>query len=266
MKTLRIYTAIAIFLVLLAFILISLEFYGYMDPWAESVSATLNLIWVFSALLALVAVSQLLRLYERGDAPRRIWALIWLGLLLRLGGEISYFVLESVMKIEVPYPSIADYFWLASYIPMLAAMVLLVWGYRKLHLTFRKWSLVVVIPLILIILVLITIFVALPIVTNADAPLADKVFNPAYMYLDFLIIVPALLITFAFSKARQGKPWQLISYAFMFFAVFDTVAAYLYANDLYSTGNYINLMWVSGYVMIAIAAAYQMYLIQEELK
>ncbi len=262
MKLFKAYVLAALLIIALVFVLVTVSFYGISDPDSRGMVIAFDSLWVLCAALAAAALTQLLLRFERGEAAQRIWSLILLGALLRLAGDISWFVYEAVKNAEVPYPSVADYFWLASYIPFFIAMVALITGYRRLGLGFRKWSLAAVIPLSLAILAIVTWKVVTPIFSDAEAALVDKIVNPIYIYLDFFIFVPALLVTLAFSKGVQGRPWQLISYSFMLFAVYDTVYAYLSWNGLYSSGSHLDILWASAYLLLAVAAAYQYSLMQ----
>jgi hypothetical protein len=257
LKSFKVYATLAALFFIAIILFYTITFYGFLDPETRGSLAVFDLIPALAALFALVSVSQLLLVFRRGDPPRLIWTLILAAVLLNLIAEITWFVYEIIIWTEVPYPSLADYFWLASYIPFFLAITILISRYRKMGLTFRRRSLFVVIPLIVIILVLVTIAVTAPIFSDPEAALADKLINPAYVYLDFIILVPALLMTFAFAKGAQGKPWQLIAYCFILFAVGDIAYAYMAWNGLYSTGNHIDILWTCGYLLLAIAAAYQ---------
>lgn len=262
MRAYKTYSSMALVIIALVFTLSTLSFYGVLDPDSRGMVILFDTVWVLCAVFATTAVTQLVLRFKRGDAPLRIWSLILAGALLRLAGDISWFVYEAAMNIEVPYPSVADFFWLASYIPFFLSMAVMISGYRRLGLGFRKWSLVAVVPLSLSVLALVTLKVVVPIFSDAEAGMVDKVVNPLYIYLDFLIFVPALLVTLAFSKGVQGRPWQLISYSFMLFAVYDTVYAYLSWHGLYSSGSHLDILWASAYLLIAVAAACQYSLIK----
>jgi hypothetical protein len=87
--------------------------------------------WPFEAFAALGMSALALRAGRRiGPATVRVFASYSLGMMF-------WFVAESVWSLgfftTIPYfPSLADLFWLIGYVPLLAAMLLLVWPFRKI--------------------------------------------------------------------------------------------------------------------------------------
>jgi len=61
-----------------------------------------------------------------GSRLSMIWLSFALGMLLWFLGEVGWAYYTMVVGIEVPYPSIADVFWLAGYLPLFLALLLYV--------------------------------------------------------------------------------------------------------------------------------------------
>lgn len=66
--------------------------------------------------------------------PRRIgiWIVLLAGMALRLAGDIAWSILGSVLHVE-PFPSVADFLYLASYLPMIVGLSMMVRARRPGH-------------------------------------------------------------------------------------------------------------------------------------
>jgi hypothetical protein len=66
--------------------------------------------------------------------PRRIgiWIVLLAGMALRLAGDIAWSILGSVLHVE-PFPSVADFLYLASYPPMIVGLSMMVRARRPGH-------------------------------------------------------------------------------------------------------------------------------------
>jgi|GEM_PF-690560 hypothetical protein len=249
-----------------SFLLYTLSFYGYLDPESRGFVALFDLLPVVAAAFSVAAVLALLRNFQPGDPPRLIWGLVLASLLLDLAAEFTWFAYESLAGVEVPYPSLADVFWLAAYLPFIAALVLILRGYRRLGLPLRKGAILACLVLVAAILALVTLSVTGPIFADAESTLAEKVINPAYVYLDLAILSLALLVAVTWFGGPQARQWLLVSSAFILFSVADIIFAHLSWHGNYSTGNHIDLLWLAGYLVMGMAALVQLDLLRKKKK
>jgi hypothetical protein len=86
---------------------------------------------VFPPFIAGAAfASSFLALARYWGSLKESFSLSWLSFASGLGlwflGEVSWAVYTLLLGIELPYPSIADVFWISGYIPMLIALFLYV--------------------------------------------------------------------------------------------------------------------------------------------
>src|SRR5258706_6848321 len=61
---------------------------------------------------------------EVQDIWKRIWGLFAFGILLWAAAEIIWAYYEIVLKIETPYPSLADILWLPGYLVLFWGLIL----------------------------------------------------------------------------------------------------------------------------------------------
>jgi len=59
-----------------------------------------------------------------GSRLSKIWLCFAFGMLLWFLGELGWTVYTMVLNVEIPYPSIADVFWLSGYVPLFIALLL----------------------------------------------------------------------------------------------------------------------------------------------
>ncbi|MGQ9537035.1 MAG: hypothetical protein ACUVS1_04430 [Actinomycetota bacterium] len=259
-------TSLAVGFFALAFLLYILAFYGYLDPESKGGLFIFDILPVAAACFSIAAVVILLRNFGPGDPPRLIWRLILASLTLDLAAEFTWFAYEALAGVEVPYPSLADAFWLSAYLPFIAALVLVLRSHRRLGLPFRKGLSAATLVLLVAILVAVNLWLIAPVFIDVDATLADKVLGPAYVYLDFAVLALALLVAATYYGGTHGTQWSLISSAFLLFAAGDILFNYISWQGYYATGNQIDLLWLAGYLIMGVAALNQREILLREKK
>jgi hypothetical protein len=238
---------------LAVFIMYLLAFYGVMDWSGRSFILLSDLAPVIAVLFGLIAVAYSLSKLPAGDILRVFWVLILVSLALDLVAESSWFAYDAVNLTEVPYPSIADVFWLLAYVPLFIALVGAMIEYRRLGLSLdlrRSWW---VIPLALLIIGGAALIVA-PIISSTEASTAEKLVNPAYAFMDLLIVVPAVIFVITLGRGLAARPWLILCFAFIAMGLADMTYIWLSWSGLYDGANMIDLFWVAGYLLIGLAA------------
>jgi hypothetical protein len=253
MQRVKNYAGLAGSILIAVFLAYLLAFYGVIDSASRAFVVFTDIAPMAAALFGIVAVVDSLTRFNRDDPPARLWLLIAFSLILNFAAETAWFVYEGVRQVEVPIPSIADYIWLAAYAPLIVAIFAVLVGYRRLGLNL-DWSRVKwVVPLITAIVLVVTFGLALPIFGSAEASAAEKLVNPAYVILDLMILLPALILAFTLGRGAAGKPWALICLAFAVMGIGDITFIWLEWNGSYYMGNPIDLFWISGYLLLGLA-------------
>lgn len=192
---------------------------------------------------------------------RLIWELIGAGLLFHFLGEIVWGVYEIVLSIEAPYPSIADVFWLIGYFPLFIALLLC---RNELGAKLKRYEFSILPGVVLFFAAISFYFLIIPAMISGTAPLLEKFFDVAYLTGDLLLVIPSVMIVILFGKGIWGKPWLFICLGFVSFSIADSVYSYLTNKGLYESGNFIDLVWLLGYVFMALAAFYHLYIVNDE--
>ncbi|NLF41171.1 MAG: hypothetical protein GX587_00580 [Bacteroidales bacterium] len=220
------------------------------------------------AFIATVCLFFAVKAFKECDSTKKAWLSIFIGIATYTTAELIYAVLELVLKLDmdVVYPSLADYFWVIAYIPLLIGILMMFFVYKKSGFPMGKPAYYVTISIIsLLIMVLVIYFLLIPIVLDDETSLLAKIFYLFYPIGDVLVLIPVFLlmyITSLFGKGALSKPWKYLAIGFFIFTVADILYAYLDWQGLYGSGSYIDLLFNSGYMFIGLAGLYQKELVE----
>jgi len=198
-----------------------------------------------------------------GSRLSKIWLCFTLGMLLWFLGELGWTVYTMVLNVEIPYPSIADVFWLSGYVPLFIALLL----YVKLFQPAISKKMFFVAG-IMVAGVSATVFPTLMIPVLAEASQQDLVtvgISLAYPGLDLVLFLVAILGLLVFTvtslKGRIGVAWHFINVAILFNVIADMTFSYTTLNGTYYNGHPQELLFHWGYLLFALA----FYVHQKEL-
>ncbi len=172
--------------------------------------SNLNFIAFFSyattpleAFAAFAMAALLLREHSgrRGGGMSRVFASYCLGMLFWFLAECTWTFYALVARIEIPYPSIADAFWLLGYAPLLMGLQWQVWPFRE---AFAPWKRVTII-LGMFILTGIILFLTIPPLLQGNQDPVTLTVSLAYPFLDAVLLSVAIPFLLLF---RRGSYWR----------------------------------------------------------
>jgi two-component system, cell cycle response regulator len=203
---------------------------------------------LYNGLVLAAAVFCLARSLLRADT-RLPWALVGLGLLAWGIGDVYYYVALADLE-EVPFPSIADAFYLAFYPFVYAGLVLLLRS--RLHgVRGDLWLDGMIAGLTIAALGAALVFGAIVETTGGD-PLTVMT-NLAYPFAD-LGLLGVVTVVLAMTGWHVDRVWGCILAGCVVFGVADTVYLYQTAIGTYVEGTIVDSGWTAGIALIAIAA------------
>jgi hypothetical protein len=206
-----------------------------------------------TALAALsAAVACLFAGLRQQGAGRRFWMLLALALGAWTCAEVIWGVYDLVLHEAVPVPSWADVGYLSA-IPLAAAALLSHPGLRAggRH---RGRATLDGLAIGLAVLLVSWTFVLGPLWRQTDLTTAGGIVALAYPFGDVLIMFLIILSIPSMEAAgRSALLWVLVGLSAM--AVSDSIYAYLVEVGRYSTGNFVDIGWVVGYLAIAVGAS-----------
>jgi len=216
-----------------------------------------NVISPFIAGVAVVASFFALRRYwdNIGSRLSWIWLCFTLGMMLWFLGELGWAIYTMVLNIEIPYPSIADVFWLIGYVPLFIALLLyieLIQPAISAKMFFMASAFVAVASAISFTLLM------LPVLAGAsEQDMVTLGISLAYPGLDLTLFLEAVLgllvFTFTKMKGRVGKAWFFINFAILSNVVADEAFSYTTMEGTYYNGHPLELLFHFGYLLFALA-------------
>ena len=207
-----------------------------------------NLTICVAALAALIGLIDVATEIE----AKWFWILLAIGIGLWFIAESLWAILEVLVGIELPYPSIADFFWLIGFPFIIIAFVK---GRGQFFSLSHQLVACVIVSAALVFLIL--AYILLPII-KSDLDLTEKMLDTAYPLLDSVIFIFALyffFITYRQLNLDAAKPWLLLSFAFILFIGSDTAFSYFTFQGIYEEWPYylIDIPYMFAYFFIFLA-------------
>jgi len=211
---------------------------------------------------AVVTASFSLERYWRGSKSpfAKIWLYLISGLFLWFLGETSWGVYTLIFGVELPYPSVADVFWIGGYIPLFIGYFTYVMIFRK-ALTLKMIAKSLIISAITTIIVIVTVL--LPILTWKEN-LVTLILDFAYPLLDILLLSILLIGINIFWGGRLKIPWLLMVSALSTNVCADAAFSYTTAQGTYYPGHLLDAFYFVSYVLMYVAYIVAMHVHMKE--
>ncbi|HAV76368.1 MAG TPA: hypothetical protein DCX53_03340 [Anaerolineae bacterium] len=152
-------------------------------------------------------------------------------------GWVSWFAAEltwgvySLLGREIPYPSIADMFWIFGYLPIIIGLYLRL---REIPVRPSLLQQSILWGISSFIILITFFFILLPIIREYDpASLVESILNVTYPLVDLLLLVIVIRLLFVYQRGNYGIAWMILSIGFVFMSVSDLIFAYTTSIDLY---------------------------------
>jgi two-component system, cell cycle response regulator len=205
--------------------------------------------WLGPLVPALAGASILARCVGR-SRERAAWCLVALALILWATGESWYSVVLWDAD-PMPFPSVADAFWLAFYPAAVAALLVLVRSRRGGGASRVSWLDGAIGGLGIAAAGAAAVFA--PIVDATGGSALAVATNLAYPLGDLLLV--ALVIGLVCpTAARVDRTWAALALGFVLFGVTDSVYLFQIADATYAVGTILDAGWVLGAAVLASAA------------
>ena len=194
--------------------------------------------------------------------------MILIGIFIFFIAESTYAYLEIYKQLDMNeiFPTAADIFWCNGYIPLIAGMTILFIAYKRSGFPMGNLNLYYLFSIIFLVTVSVVIyFLFIPILKDSEISTITKVYYFFYPIADLFLVVPAVLlmyITSLFGNGIISKPIRLIAIGFTCLTIGDLLYSVLSWQDVYGSGNPIDVAWNFGYLAIAMAGLYQKELIE----
>jgi len=184
---------------------------------------------------------------------RLAWRLLGLFTFLWFLGDAIWSFYELALRIEVPYPSVADLAYLAAY-PIAFAGLLLLPRDRADGLRRLKFSLDILIAMVALATLSGYFVIGELVLSSSGQPLLASAVNVTYPIADLGLIFAVLVLISQPGPRYLNLPLALLAAGFAATAVADSLFLYTVEVSGYATGDFIDIAWVASYNLMAYAA------------
>jgi diguanylate cyclase (GGDEF)-like protein/PAS domain S-box-containing protein len=214
---------------------------------------------VFNLLGASAAVAVVVGARRYRPRGKLGWELIALGQILFVVGDVLAYNYEPLFGGKLPFPSIADAFYLANYPCLVVGLVVLL---RASDPTRDHGTLIDALVVTVGVGTLSWVYLMAPYAHDVTLDLATKVTSLAYPVMDLLLL--AMGARLVLGGARRGASAALLAAALVALLATDAVYGWLLLHGGYETGGLLDAGWIAFYVLLGAAALHpSMQLISE---
>jgi hypothetical protein len=175
----------------------------------------------------------------------------WLvfGFLLWFLGEATYTIYALFLGIAIPYPSLADFFWLSGYPFVLVGMITFL---SQFKFALNRRTMALAFGISIAVTGLILVFLVLP-VTSLSANLMEDIVGLTYPIADVTLLFASILGALLFRGGNVGRGWYWLVVAVVLFSLGDILFSYLTAKGLYYDGNPLDLFFDYAYIFFGLS-------------
>src|SRR5262245_17208371 len=197
---------------------------------------------LFAAIACLIA-------YRRvAGSARYGWALIGAGMTAWLLGELIWCYLELIRRWSVPYPSLADVFYLLA-LPFWIAGMLALFNVRPGAVRAFLDALIVSASLLYVSWA----FIVGPIIDQGHGSRLELAVALAYPLGDVALITMALILLVHVAPDQKEPVGMLVAGALLL-VLSDSIFVVLAERHAYSAGTFAGVGWFSGFLVMGLAA------------
>jgi diguanylate cyclase (GGDEF)-like protein/PAS domain S-box-containing protein len=211
-------------------------------PWISS-GPVFNVIGISPVFAILIG------LHLNKIRPRLPWYLIALGQTFFVAGDVISYNYERFFGHALPFPSIADAFYLAVYPAYVAGILLLI---RQRTPGRDRASLIDSMIIAVGVGILSWVFLMAPYAHDATLSLGVKLTSIAYPLMDLMLIT--VVVRLAVGAGRGGWSMTLLVLAPLALFVTDAVYGWLLLHGGYETGGLLDGGWIISYLLLGAVA------------
>jgi hypothetical protein len=204
--------------------------------------------------------------YEVGNAARRGWTLMSAWLACWFAGQAVLAFYARVLGRDAPVPSLGDLFFTAGYVFVIVALFTFVHAYRTSGFAAGSVRQDLFIALgACVVFGVVGGWLLWPIAV-APTPLLERFVNVGDPTLDFVALVPALIlwrITLGFRGGKVSRPWAALLAGIAFALVTDIAYSDVSPERVAAVGPLVDLFGILGYAYCAYGTWLQYQLLTE---
>lgn len=206
------------------------------------------------------------RRFESGNAIRPAWWRLSLGLTFLLVGQLIIASYQLFLHVPIPFPSAADLLFVVAYPLLVSALVAFIKAYEEAGFpTGRPGERRITGALTALVCVTVAVPLLGPVLA-APVPPVEKLLNLLYPILDFVLLVPTVILirlSLRFRGGPVGRIWLLLLVGFVFLSFGDVLFAYLAALGQTALDPLVDGMYILSYGFLSGGALLQLRLLSD---
>jgi len=190
---------------------------------------------------------------RRSGPGTTAWSLIGIGVAAWGAGELIWIYYSWFLGVEVPYPGLADVFYVAAYPIIFVGILMLP------HMQARKWerarlTLDALAGTMALSAIVWTFYLEDAIYLDAEAGLLENAINLGYPVGDLILLVALMILATRRSRLQFDGRLLVVSLGMIVTALSDMAFVFQIEADTYVDGGRLDAAWLVGYGLFAIAA------------
>jgi len=172
-----------------------------------------------------------------------------IGFFLWFLGEVIYSTYALLLGVAIPYPSMADFFWLTGYWLVLLGMTLSIQPFRF---AIKSQTLVLATVVSITTSVLVAAYLVIPVIAISPDTATNMV-GFAYPISDIALLFASILGFLLFRGGKVARGWYLLVLGTLLFSVADILFSFTTAKGTYFDGHPLELLYDYGYVCFGLS-------------
>ena len=212
-------------------------------------NVSLPMYTVIPGVLVILSIWSLSRSNSIANLPKRSLFFLTISFCCWFVAEQTWNLYEHVLDID-PYPSIADFFYIAAPMFMFGALLNFLKS-QKIKISKKKifsscfLSVVILIPSIYLIME-----------KNTESNILETIIALAYPIVDSVLLVPVIISILFTISTKSNFFWLMILLGIIILIMADNIFLFLVINDEYVDGHPVDILWISGYTIWAFMMFY----------
>jgi diguanylate cyclase (GGDEF)-like protein len=202
---------------------------------------------VYCLVSASSAVAVLYGCYRYRPEPMLPWLLLGLGQVVYAAADTSFYVMHYLTG-DTRYPALADALYLAHYPMVVAGLLLLI----RLRTPGRDLPSLLDAALLAVVAGMLSWLYIMTPTAQAQVPTLTKIVSLAYPMMDLAMFAVALRLILG--VGRRPAAFFLLSANLLAILAADSVYVLQQLSGTYTTGNYLDAIWLTGNLVLGAAA------------
>jgi len=233
---------------------------------SNSSSKFQSTLFLFPPLLAALLGFYAANTYKLSNIHGKAMAFLASGMAFFFVGEALFFYYQYVLD-KMPFPSVADIFYLLAYPLILIGLLIEVRMHKPKLSEFSKKTILLMSTALIALIGVVTYF-GIYKAYDTEATILSNWIAISYGIADLIILIPAMYVlklAFDFKGGKLFNSWIMIFFAMLFMLAGDILFASY--SESYSEGlkpyTLIDLLWVASYLLFAYSFFYTASVLRE---